>query len=124
MKEEPTDLTQMDEGIDRATLNFALHRRAEIKATQDQLEMEVKALNAEVIKTLKRINLKIVTCEVGSYTLSHTKRSSFNKDTMKKELLKKGVPANTVRECLDAATSYSEYDSATFRPPEEKSEAT
>ena len=116
MKEEPVQISELNNPI----LEFCFNRRAEIKTEQDALSTETDTINATVKAILASLDLKTVVSPVGSYTYSHTSRSSFDKAKMKQGLLKKGVTAEVVKECMEAATSIKEYDSVTFRVPEEK----
>lgn len=118
MTNEPVEVTETGDDM----LIFALKRRAELKQQEYLIDAEIKNLNEIVLQRLSSLELKSVFMPgVGSYTYSHTSRSSFDKDKMKQALLAHQVAAAVVKECVEAATSKKEYDSVTFRVPEDVS---
>jgi hypothetical protein len=98
-------------------LRSAIRERAHIKTKEESLEVAKKDVISQIEVLLNTLGIEsALDPRVGSVTAYTQQRSSLNQGKLKEELLKAGLPAETIVKCFTKATTYTESSGLKFTP--------
>lgn len=92
-------------------IKWAIQEKAQIKASIAFLKGEDDNINKILIQAMDSVETKTFSTEVGTVTLKEVTRETIDRKKLPEELVKRGVPAETVAEAIAAAmkSSHSRY---------------
>jgi ATP phosphoribosyltransferase regulatory subunit HisZ len=98
-------------------LRAAIRERAQVKAKEDTLESHKRDVISQIEVLLTTLGIEsALDPRYGSVTAYTQQRSSLNQGKLKEELLKAGMPAETIVRCFSKATTYTESSGLKFTP--------
>lgn len=98
-------------------LRAAIRERAQVKAKEDTLESHKRDVISQIEVLLTTLGIEsALDPRFGSVTAYTQQRSSLNQGKLKEELLKAGMPAETIVRCFSKATTYTESSGLKFTP--------
>ena len=98
-------------------LRAAIRERAQVKAKEDTLESHKRDVISQIEVLLTTLGIEsALDPRSGSVTAYTQQRSSLNQGKLKEELLKAGMPAETIVRCFSKATTYTESSGLKFTP--------
>ena len=98
-------------------LALAIRQRAKLKAREDDLETDKRNVTAQIEVLLDSLSLdSVLDPRSGSVTRYSQNRSNLDKSKLKEELLKSGMPAETIVRCFDKSTTFTSFTGVKFTP--------
>ena len=98
-------------------LRSAIRERAHIKTKEETLETYKRDVISQIEVLLSTLGIEsALDPKCGSVTAYSQQRSSLNQGKLKEELLKSGMPAETIVRCFSKATTYTESSGLKFTP--------
>jgi hypothetical protein len=114
MKVDLTKATWLDKVLVEE-LSSAITTRAEIKKSEDELDIQKKNVVAQIEVLLDTLQIAGgVLPSVGTVVQYTQERSNLDKSKLKEELLKQGIPAEIIMQCFYKSTTFSKSSGVKF----------